>query len=101
MSPKTCQTCGADGHAAWNPRIQAMVWRHGNMTGASLTHPDATLLLRSGVKRHYPNRRFQNTTACGRQWRPELGGTRWRPSDGGVRGVCLDCVHEMEKLAPR
>jgi len=74
-------------------------WHHGNRSEGAIAHPDADIVFNSGWRRHYPSRRFEGATLCGRTWRER--GRRLRLSDGIRGAVCLECLEELNKTRER
>lgn len=98
VSPRTCQVCGFEGFLTF-PGTDRERWLHGNLSEAAISHPDADIVFDGGYRRHYPSRRFEGATLCGRTWRDR--GRRLRLSDGIRGGVCLDCLVELNKTRER
>lgn len=98
VSPKTCQTCGMDGHLLFAGTDRER-WQHGNLAQVVISHSDARIVFNSGWRRHYPHPLHEGATLCGRRWAER--GRELRLSDGIRGSVCLDCLVELNKTRER
>lgn len=98
VTPVTCQVCGYDGFCTYLG-LGERQWFHGNMSQIVISHPDATIVLDGGHRRHYPHPHAEGLTLCRRSW---VGrGRSLRLSDGCRGMVCLRCLQELNKTRER